>query len=344
MRIGLVNDLPLAVQAVRQVLSNSSEHELAWVAYDGLEAVTRCAQDTPDLVLMDLIMPNMDGVEATRRIMTRNPCPIVIVTADVSDNSSKVFEAMGAGALDAVNTPVLEYPGAAKSARALLAKIDTIGRLVGHGTAKGISPLPFESGSNGHTPDCLVAVGASAGGPAALAAILGGLSPTFPASLVIVQHVDAQFAQGLATWLNHHTPLQVTLAQEGMRPQAGSVLLAAGDYHLVLKPSGQLGYTSHPVNCGYRPSIDAFFQSLDQFWPGKVIGLLLTGMGRDGAEGLRVLRSHGHHTLAQDQASSAVYGMPKAAADLGAATEILPLESIGPRLATLVARKQRVYA
>lgn len=343
MRIGLVNDLPLAVEAVRQVLSNS-EHQLAWVAYDGLEAVTRCAQDTPDLILMDLLMPNMDGVEATRRIMAHNPCPIVIVTADISDNSSKVFEAMGVGALDAVNTPVLEYPGAAKSARALLAKIDTIGRLVGNGSTKVASALSSESAGNGPTSDCLIAVGASAGGPAALATILGSLPSTFPASLVIVQHVDAQFAQGLATWLNHHTPLQVALAQEGTRPQTGSALLAAGDNHLVLNPSGRLGYTRYPAKYGYRPSIDAFFQSVDQFWSGEIIGLLLTGMGKDGAEGLRILRSHGHHTLAQDQASSAVYGMPKAAADLGAASEILPLESIGPRLATLVARHHRVYA
>jgi chemotaxis response regulator CheB len=344
MRIGLVNDLPLAVEAVRHVLSGSPEHELSWVAYDGLEAVARCAQDTPDLVLMDLIMPRMDGVEATRRIMARNPCPIVIVTADVSDNSSKVFEAMGAGALDAVNTPVMEFPGAAKSARALLAKIDTISRLVGNGTAKGIPQAAPESANNGHTPDCLIAVGASAGGPAALATILGALPSTFTASLVIVQHVDAQFAQGLATWLDHHTPLQVALAQEGMRPQAGSALLAGGDSHLVLNPSAQLSYSRHPLNCGYRPSIDIFFQSIGRFWPGDVIGLLLTGMGRDGAGGLLTLRAQGHHTIAQDQASSAVYGMPKVAADLGAAVEILPLEKIGPRLISLVGRKHRVYA
>jgi len=344
MRIALVNDLPLAVEAVRRVLLGSSEHELAWVAYDGVEAVARCAQDTPDLILMDLLMPDMDGVEATRRIMANSPCAILIVTADVSDNSSKVFEAMGAGALDAVNTPVLEFPDASKSARALLGKIDTIERLLGNGNVTRSSARFQETATNSQTPDCLIAIGASAGGPAALATILGALPSSFPAPLVIVQHVDGQFAQGLATWLDHQTPLQVVLAQDGMRPQAGSVFLAGGDNHLVLNQNGRLAHTRHPLNCGYRPSIDVFFESIDRFWRGDLIGVLLTGMGRDGAAGLRRLRMHGYHTLAQDQATSAVYGMPKAAAELAAASEILSLTKIGPRLAALADQKHRVYA
>lgn len=344
MRIALVNDLPLAIEAVRRVLRGSPEYELAWVAYDGAEAVARCSRDTPDLILMDLLMPGMDGVEATRRIMTQSPCAILVVTADVSDNSSKVFEAMGAGALDAVNTPVLEFPDATKSARALLNKIDTIARLLGNGTADRVPQRAQQTAAAGPAPDSLVAIGASAGGPAALATILAGLPATFPAPVVIVQHVDAQFAQGLATWLDHHTPLQVILAQERMRPRAGSVFLAGGDNHLVLNQDGRLAYTRYPVNCAYRPSIDIFFESIDRFWPGDIIGLLLTGMGRDGAAGLRTLRTRGHHTLAQDQATSAVYGMPKAAAELAAASEILSLDRIGPRLAALADHKQRVYA
>lgn len=345
MRIAVVNDLPLAVEAVRRVLCNSKEYELAWVAYDGFEAVARCQRDTPDLILMDLLMPNMDGVEATRRIMAHNPCAILIVTADVSDNSPKVFEAMGAGALDAVNTPVLEFPEATKSARALLSKIETLGRLLGNASATPApQPRTLETAAHTHPPDSLIAIGASAGGPAALATILASLPSSFPAPVLIVQHVDPQFAQGLATWLDHHTPLQVVLARHGMRPQAGTVFLAAGDNHLVLSQSGRLAYTQYPLNCVYRPSIDTFFESIGRFWQGDVMALLLTGMGRDGAVGLRALRAHGHHTIAQDQATSAVYGMPKAAAEMDAASEIVPLENIGPRLTALTARKHRVYA
>src|SRR5213595_2925163 len=131
MRIAIVNDMMMAVEAVRRVIATSSGHQLAWVALDGEEAVARSAEDTPDLILMDLIMPRVDGVEATRRIMRDNPCAIVLVTASVDDNSSKVFEAMGAGALDAVNTPVLEGVSSIDGAQPLLAKIETIRRLIG---------------------------------------------------------------------------------------------------------------------------------------------------------------------------------------------------------------------
>src|SRR5882672_2296705 len=168
MRIAIVNDMIMAVEAVRRVLAGGARHELAWVALDGEEAVTRCAADTPDLILMDLIMPKMDGVEATRRIMAHSPCAIVVVTASVDDNSSKVFEAMGAGALDAVNTPVLEHPGESEGAGALLAKIETIRKLLGapaepRTQARDAAVLP-----PGAPGECLVAIGASAGGPAAV--------------------------------------------------------------------------------------------------------------------------------------------------------------------------------
>ena len=131
MRIALVNDVLIAVEAMRRVVLSTREHQVAWIAHDGAEALELCARDTPDLILMDLIMPRMDGVEATRRIMARNPCAIVVVTANVTHQSSKVFEAMGAGALDAVNTPVLERPGHVQGGQALLAKIETIRRLIG---------------------------------------------------------------------------------------------------------------------------------------------------------------------------------------------------------------------
>src|SRR2546423_3463273 len=164
MRIAIVNDVIMALEAVRRVVVASSGHQLAWVALSGEEAVARCASDTPDLILMDLIMPRLDGVEATRRIMASTPCAIVVVTASVEHNSSKVFEAMGAGALDAVNTPVLEQPGAPDGAGALLAKIETIRRLIGAPPPRPVvtatvasPPITAEEGK-------LVVIGASAGG------------------------------------------------------------------------------------------------------------------------------------------------------------------------------------
>jgi len=343
MRIAIVNDLMLAVEAIRRVLIASTKHQVAWTARTGAEAVERCARDRPDLILMDLIMPEMDGVEATRRIMTNSPCAIVVVTASVNDHVSKVFEAMGAGALDAVNTPVIGQPGNLEGAKSLLAKIETIRRLIGpNGGSKAGSGTDVINRPEVFKHDRLVVIGASAGGPAALAKVLSDLPADFPAAVAIIQHVDVQFAQGLADWLGGHTSLRVRLAEEGDRPEAGTVLLAGREHHLILTTSRRWGYMRAPVDCPHRPSVDVCFQSVSQHWKDLVVGVLLTGMGRDGAAGLKSLRKRGHRTIAQDQATSAVYGMPKAAADTDAATEILALDKIGPRVANIVAQRIRV--
>jgi two-component system response regulator WspF len=345
MRIAVVNDVMAAVEAMRRVILSTCEHEVAWVARDGAEALALCTGDSPDLILMDLIMPGLGGVEATRRIMARKPCAIVVVTANVTSQSAKVFEAMGAGALDAVNTPVLDHTGAGEGAKALLKKIETIRRLLGANTARSPSaPAQQAEQHSAHGHHHLIGIGASAGGPTALARVLANLPADFSAPVVIVQHLDPHFAPGLASWLGGQTQLQVRLAREGDRPQAGTALLAGQDKHLVFASPTRLIYMRHPADCSYRPSIDLFFKSADRFWPGDVVGVLLTGMGRDGAEGLRALHSNGHHTIAQDRSSSAVYGMPGAAAELCAATEILALDRIGPTLANIVASKMERHA
>ncbi|MCC8393351.1 chemotaxis response regulator protein-glutamate methylesterase [Paraburkholderia sp. MMS20-SJTR3] len=335
MKIGIVNDMPLAVEALRRALAGRSDYELAWVASDGQQALDFCVAQRPDIVLMDLVMPNVDGIEATRRIMARAPCAILIVTVDVGANAWRVYEAMGAGALDAVDTPSLSGPDAHKSIATLIAKIDNVAALVRERyaprTAASERPEPAAARD---LP--LVAIGASAGGPAALATLLGGLPKDFGAAIVIVQHVDAAFAAGMADWLNQQAALPVRIARDGDRPQAGVALLAATDDHLHLKLPNVLGYTPVPKETPYRPSVDVFFNSVVARWPARAIGVLLTGMGRDGAIGLKAMRTKGFHTIAQDEATSAVYGMPKAAAALGAAAAILPLPRIAAALTAAV--------
>jgi chemotaxis response regulator CheB len=328
MRIGIVNDLRMAVEAQRRALTLRPAHEIIWIAASGAEAIELCARQTPDLVLMDLIMPGIDGVAATRRIMSTSPCAILIVTASVGANTSRVFEAMGHGALDAVDAPNGDL---ANGASAFLKKIDTIDKLVG--TRKFIP----DRDALGDTAvilrrERLVAIGASAGGPGALATLLGGLPRDFPAAIVIVQHVDERFARSMADWLAQQCKLAVRVAVENDRPTAGTALLAATNDHLRLKSANRLGYTADPQEAIYRPSIDVFLNSVCEHWPGEAIGVLLTGMGRDGAQGLKSLRNKGHYTIAQDSLTSAVYGMPKAAASLGAAVDVLPLDRIAPRL------------
>ncbi|RLK33444.1 chemotaxis response regulator protein-glutamate methylesterase [Cupriavidus plantarum] len=329
MKIGIVNDSPLAVAALRRAVSLENTHEIVWVAGDGEQAVRMAASRTPDVIFMDLLMPVMDGVEATRRIMAATPCAIVIVTTDLGRNATQVFDAMGHGAIDAVDTPTLTEPDAQLVAGPLLRKLRNIGRLLaGRGampnTLRRATPLP--------AAPRLVAIGASAGGPAALATLLAEIPENFGAAVVIVQHVDEAFAQGMAEWLDAQCKLPVRLARAGETPQTGTVLLAGTNDHLRLAASAQFAYTADPADSLYRPSIDVFFESVVEHWRGEAVGVLLTGMGRDGAQGLRAMRERGYLTIAQDQATSAVYGMPKAAAALDAACEILPLPRIAARL------------
>ncbi|MBA1203739.1 chemotaxis response regulator protein-glutamate methylesterase [Pseudomonas capeferrum] len=331
MKIAIVNDMPLAVEALRRTLAFEPDHQVVWVAGNGAEAVQHCAEETPDLILMDLIMPVMDGVEATRRIMAQTPCAIVIVTVDRNQNMHRVFEAMGHGALDVVDTPALGAGDPREAAAPLLRKILNIGWLIGQQRNAAPRPLASAPCVTPQRPG-LVAIGSSAGGPAALEVLLKSLPRDFPAAIVLVQHVDQVFAAGMAEWLSGASGLPVRLAREGETPQPGQVLLAGTNHHIRLLKNGQLAYTAEPVNEIYRPSIDVFFESVARFWTGDAVGVLLTGMGRDGAQGLKTMRQQHFLTIAQDQYSSAVYGMPKAAAAIDAAGEIRSLERIGPRL------------
>jgi two-component system, chemotaxis family, response regulator WspF len=335
-KIAIVNDMPMAVEALRRALAFEPDHEVVWVASNGAEAVKYCAEQTPDLILMDLIMPVMDGVEATRRIMAESPCAIVIVTVDREQNVRRVFEAMGHGALDVVDTPAVGAGNAQEAAAPLLRKILNIGWLIGQSSSRVRSAAPHLRTTGQR--QSLVAIGSSAGGPAALEVLLKDLPADFPAAIVLVQHVDQVFASGMAEWLSSASRLTVRLAQQGERPQSGTVLLAGTNHHIRLLKNGTLAYTAEPVNEIYRPSIDVFFESVASYWNGDAVGVLLTGMGRDGAQGLKLMREQGFLTIAQDQHSSAVYGMPKAAAAIDAAVEIRPLDRIAPRLLEIFAK------
>jgi two-component system response regulator WspF len=188
----------------------------------------------------------------------------------------------------------------------------------------------------------LIAIGASAGGPGALAQMLGALPAEFPAAIVIVQHVDGRFAAGMAQWLSGSSILPVRVALEGERPRAGIVLLAGPSGHLVLKSPQLLGYCAEPREHPHRPSVDVFFRSVSRHRSRDAIGVLLTGMGRDGAMGLKAMREAGCYTIAQDEATSTVYGMPKAAATIGAAVDILRLEHIAPKLIEAANSTERI--
>jgi len=223
----------------------------------------------------------------------------------------------------------------------LLAKIVIISRVIGQCDASHQPPASPNAGAQPLLRQPLIAIGASAGGPAALASVLRGLPGDFPAAIVIVQHVEAQFAGGMADWLSQQSAIPVTLAKEGESPALAHAVLAGTSDHLVLNAANRLVYTPEPGDYVHRPSVDVFFDSVSRLWRGDAVGVLLTGMGKDGALGLKALRDRGHHTIAQDEGSCAVYGMPKAAAALNAAVDILPMDAIASKLLDMVVGKTR---
>jgi len=339
MRIAIVDDTLLVVEGLRRIVEESGDHHVIWVAHNGVDAVDLCQKDTPDLVLMDLIMPIMEGVEATRLIMAGSPCPILIVSASITRYAPQVFSAMGFGALDAVNTPSINQDGSVNGKELFLSKINTIAKL----TIDTVSPKPrpivprqAASAPVAHfSNNPLVAIGCSAGGPQALQEILSCLPSSFSAPIVIIQHIDELFSNDMGKWLDAHCSLEVRIAQDQDRPKKGVVLLGGTSDHLVVNHSQQLEYTNDPSEVVYRPSVDVFFQSVLKHWKGDVTAMLLTGMGRDGAQGLLECRERGFYTIAQDEESSAVFGMPRAAAKLKAAVDIMSLDNIAKKLVEL---------
>ncbi|HEY3276605.1 MAG TPA: chemotaxis-specific protein-glutamate methyltransferase CheB [Syntrophorhabdaceae bacterium] len=332
MRVAIAHSVMREAKILERVIAAEPGQEVAWVAGTGAEAIDKAAADPPDVLLVDLLLSGAQGAEVTRLIMRTYPCAILIVTPSAARDAARVFEAMGNGALDVVSVPVRDEKGHIKGKDQLLKKLAMIEKLIrreevrmnGQSTHMG-SPIP---------PRPLVAIGSSTGGPKALAALLSGLPADLGASVVVVQHLDVQFADGLAEWLDGQTPLKVVLAKEDMRVDDNTVYVAGTNDHLIVGPELAFHYVIEPKDYPYRPSVDRFFISARDWWREKGVAVLLTGMGKDGAKGLLTLRDAGWHTIAQDEATSVVYGMPKAAADIGAAREILGVEKIAASVVT----------
>jgi len=329
MKIAIVNDVFMIRMLLAKIIHENSEHKVIWDAEDGQIATEKAKQETPDLILMDLLMPVMNGVDATREIMLTSPCAIVVVTASVDQYADMVFSAMSHGALDAISTPTLGSDSNNEGIEPLLHKLRVINNLI---TVRPSDNKPDQSPVTKinvpNTSFPIICIGASTGGPGALASILSSLPDKIPASIVIIQHVDENFTAGLADWLDSQCKLKIQVAAQGVRAAANQVYIAGGDKHLQLNQKLEFNYTAEPVEYAYRPSIDIFFNSVNQHWPGEVTGVLLTGMGNDGAAGLLALKNNKMLTIAQDEETSAVYGMPRAAARLNAARMILPIDDI----------------
>lgn len=335
LKIALAHHDSITLETLRQIIAQEAEYKVVWTSDQSADIIRKCRSVKPDILLVDLALANIEGAKLICDLMQETPCPILILSDSIIRQAGKVFEAMGCGALDAIATPVVHPNGLIEGKDALIKKIATMAKLLGS-VAPPARPAPPVNRTAPENLPPLIAIGSSTGGPRALATILGALPEKLDAAIVICQHVDLQFAEGLALWLNTQTPLNVSIAREEIRPQAGQVLLAGTNDHLILGQDRTLHYTDNPRDYPYRPSVNAFFESLKNHWPRKDLAILLTGMGRDGAEGLSALRKAGWHTIVQDEKSSVVYGMPAAAVELGAAVEILPLDKIAEAILKII--------
>ena len=339
MRVAIVNDLRIATEALRSVLV-AGGHQVAWTALDGKESVVRAKTDPPELILMDLVMPIMDGAEATRQIRITAKIPILVVTSSVAANFDLATKAMSHGALDVVLLPTIK-DDPAKDGSSLLKRLKNIQNINIH-TEKISSAMmqklpypptqpypPYPSmGALSQNEIKLVVIGGSTGGPAAFEKIVLGLGSKSDAAFIFLQHIGGEFCESFAKWLGRPGYLPLSIAQPGEKPTPGKILLANSDRHLIMKRDGSLDYSIEPTEIPFLPSVDVFMESLALNWKGVGIAGILTGIGRDGAKGLLALHQKGWTTFAQDEATSVVHGMPKAAADLGAAKYILPIDQV----------------
>jgi two-component system response regulator WspF len=305
-------------------------HQLVWTAADKTELMDRLAADRPDVLLLDLDL-SPDTVHTTQCIMSNHSCAIIILASEPDKQTARVFGALAAGAIDAIPAPNVDLQGQVSRQAPLLACIRTIDQLQ---SPKNRRVEPASSS--------LLVMGASAGGPSALARVLSAFPADFSAAILIVQHLDPRFLPQMASWLQTCCSLPVATALGGDAPKRGTVLLARGPHHLILTPRRRLVYSSARCETASQVSVDVLFESAAAHWKGRLAGVLLTGMGEDGANGLKRLRDAHAFTIAQDQATSAVYGMPKTAADRGAAVAILPLDQIAPRLVAYFQKTNRM--
>lgn len=321
MRVGIAHPDRLAREALRRSLSTINLLA-SWAVNDSRDLERAGRRDPVDLVLLASSLVGANG--SIVRGLIEEGCACLVLT-DGNDEDPSIYNALSAGALGHVQTPQLEADGNLSGASRLCTRIQRVRRLVGSHPP----PLPSMPRSRGHVP--VVAIGASTGGPQALAAVLRGLPGDLPAAVLIVQHIDAEFSEGLVEWLSVNSALPVQLARRGDLIQAGQVYVAGHQGHLVLLATQQFGYLAPLKADLHVPGIDMLFGSLAGL-PQPGVAALLTGMGSDGAAGLLKLRQAGWHTVAQDEATSVVYGMPRAAAELGAAQQVLPIEAISTAL------------
>jgi two-component system chemotaxis response regulator CheB len=344
-RLLVVDDSPTVRSIIRAMLGAEPDITIVGEAVNGVEAVDKAERLRPDLILMDIRMPRMDGYEATEQIMATCPTPIIVFSSLTRAEEARVSIAMLAvGALDVMAKPDLSDPvSVAECARILRMKVRVASRVA---VVRHIKRRPAPGARDVGVPEQKAAprfdvlgIGASTGGPAVLREILSRLPASYPLPVLLVQHITAGFTAGFIEWLQQHIPLKLRIAQPRDRAEAGTVLMAPEGRQMTILPDRSVVALSDVPVGVHLPSVDALFHSVADSFGSRSIGVILTGMGADGVDGLLRIRQSGGVTIVQDQATCTVFGMPGEAVRRGAAGEVLAPERISARLNELVSGK-----
>ncbi|WP_375409339.1 chemotaxis-specific protein-glutamate methyltransferase CheB [uncultured Methylobacterium sp.] len=346
-RVMIVEDSLVVRQLLTHIVGRDPRLEVVAAVSSGEAALAAISGARPDVISMDIRLPGIDGLETTRRIMADHPTPIVVIADSVEDSSLGIsMNALRAGALSVVEKPVATTHVGYETVSAeictqlrIMAEVPVIRRRAIGAEWSRRAPLGGPSGTEprvkAEEPPLVVAIAASTGGPPALARVIGALPLDFPLPILVVQHMGPAFMEGFAAWLNGVVALPVALARDGARAEPGHVYVAPGDRHLTLDRGMALRMSDAPPLGGQRPAASMLFSSLARHAGPRGIGVLLTGMGEDGALGLLDLYRTGAATVAEDESTAIVFGMPAAAIRLSAARSILPLDRIGAHLIRL---------
>lgn len=342
-KVLVVEDSPVVREFLVHILGSDPGIRVVGTARDGEEALEAIARKQPDVITMDVHMPKMNGLDATRRIMETCPTPIVVVSGSTDPREvATTFEAMEAGALAVLRRPAgIGHPDHAATARELVQTVKLMSevkvvRRWSRARRKAAVPLPAQARLDRAPGKCkIVALGASTGGPPVLQTILSQLPGDFPAPVLIVQHMAGGFIRGFIEWLAHSSRLPIHLAAHGEQILPGHVYVAPDEFQMKAERGGRIALTREPPENGLRPSVSCLFRSVAEVYGGDAVAGLLTGMGRDGAEELKLLKDGGAITFAQDKDSSVVHGMPGEAIKLDAATFVLSPGKIAATLTSL---------
>jgi len=343
-RVLIAEDSAVAREYLVHLVQEDPELEMVAAARNGIEAIELAERLRPDVILMDVHMPEMNGYDATREIMTRVPTPIVMVSASINgDEVAMSFEALQAGALTLLEKP--GGPGHPDEMATTERLRETVKLMAGVKVIRRFPhrQRPVPRPPDIHTPDRqirVVAIGASTGGPPVVADILRDLAPDLRVPILVVQHITRGFSEGLAQWLGQTTGLTVKLAEPGEATRAGAVYLAPDGLQMGITKNGRIEMTKKLVDDTFCPSVSHLFRSVAEAFGRSALGILLTGMGRDGATGLQQIQEAGGITIAQDEETSVIFGMPAEAIRLGAAKYVLPPMGIAAAIRSLVTRNR----